>query len=381
MKILFCIKSIDGGTGTFLLDLLKIKDLFKDYNPIFKTLVLETPNFRKVAKPQDEISFLRKRLFYPEKYNLSFKNILNFLEEPWWFNKEIKNFQPDLVFTIDVHCSILLMLLKLLGRYNFKTIITTHVDLETTLKEKTTPFLTTLIRMMVQKFYNRANLLIFVSRGLAKNFRHYFNVNNKYCVIYNSIHFDNSKLKPSNNRANKKIIASVGRLVEQKDYCTLLKAFQFLSRDFSDVELWIAGDGAEKDELARMVRDLDIATKVKFLGWKSNVFKFLTNADIFAFSSKREGFGYVLLEAMACGKPIVSTDAPYGPSEILGRGKYGMLVPVRDVAALKKAMLKLLTNKLLYKHYAKQSAERVKFFSEDKMLKSYKKAIEQVLNQ
>jgi glycosyltransferase involved in cell wall biosynthesis len=83
----------------------------------------------------------------------------------------------------------------------------------------------------------------------------------------------------------------------------------------------------------------------------------------------------VLLEAISQGLPIISTNAPYGPSEVLGNGKYGILTPVGDEEKMAEAMIELLSNKKRYNHFARKSLERVKFFSEEKMLKAYMQLI------
>ena len=107
----------------------------------------------------------------------------------------------------------------------------------------------------------------------------------------------------------------------------------------------------------------------------SKCVSYLRRSDVFVFSSKREGFGYVLLEAMSQGLPVISSNTPYGPSEILNNGKYGIIVPVGNVALLKKAILKLLIEDKVYKNYSKKSIERSIFFSKDKMINDYKKVL------
>jgi glycosyltransferase involved in cell wall biosynthesis len=123
------------------------------------------------------------------------------------------------------------------------------------------------------------------------------------------------------------------------------------------------------------VSRLGLSRKISFLGWVKNISPYLKKSDIFVLSSKREGFGYVLIEAMSQGKPVISTNTPYGPSEILDNGKYGILVPMGDEEAMKRAILKLLTDKKKYHYYAKKAFERSEFFSLDKMLRAYKKLI------
>ncbi len=130
-----------------------------------------------------------------------------------------------------------------------------------------------------------------------------------------------------------------------------------------------------KKYLKNYVKKLKIEKNVQFFGWVKNIYEYLKKSSVFVFSSKREGFGYVLLEAMSCGLPVISTNTPFGPAEILDNGKYGILVPMKNPQAMADAIYELLTDDKKYNYYKKKSLERVKYFSLDKMLKSYKKLI------
>jgi glycosyltransferase involved in cell wall biosynthesis len=136
-------------------------------------------------------------------------------------------------------------------------------------------------------------------------------------------------------------LLSVGRLELQKDYPTLFKALIRVRREFP-IRLLILGEGTERANLESLVRSMGLEEVVRMPGFTSNPFRFMKRAKVFVFPSKHEGFGNVLLEAMACGVPIVSTDCPTGPREILEDGKWGNLVPVGDVDALAEAILESL---------------------------------------
>ena len=137
------------------------------------------------------------------------------------------------------------------------------------------------------------------------------------------------------------VIATAGRLVAVKDHSTLLKAFALL-RANRPARLVIFGEGPLDRALRVEAENLGIGDQVLLPGYVNNPAACYAAADLFVLSSQSEGFGNVLIEAMESGVPVVSTDAPHGPREILADGQYGMLVPVGDAVALADAMAKSL---------------------------------------
>lgn len=139
------------------------------------------------------------------------------------------------------------------------------------------------------------------------------------------------------------VIATAGRLVGVKDHKTLLRGFAALLK-VRPARLVLFGDGPLRAELEAESRVLGIASRVLFAGYVNDPAACYAAADLFVLSSTSEGFGNVLIEAMAAGVPVVSTDAPHGPREILADGQYGTLVPVGDAEALAIAMGAMLDN-------------------------------------
>jgi glycosyltransferase involved in cell wall biosynthesis len=133
------------------------------------------------------------------------------------------------------------------------------------------------------------------------------------------------------------VILSAGRLTWPKDYPTLLRAFARLSKR-RDARLIIVGEGEERKRLEALIRELEIEDRVALPGFVSNPYAWMRRARLFALSSRWEGFGNVLAEALACGTPVVSTNCPSGPVDILNGGAFGTLVPVGDVEGLAQAM-------------------------------------------
>jgi glycosyltransferase involved in cell wall biosynthesis len=133
------------------------------------------------------------------------------------------------------------------------------------------------------------------------------------------------------------LILSAGELGTRKDFATLLRAFALL-RARRPCRLVIIGRGKQREQLLELADTLGIRKDVDLPGFVENPYPYMAHADLFAFTSRWEGLGLVLVEALALGTPVVSTDCPSGPSEILQRGRFGPLVPVGDAEALARAM-------------------------------------------
>lgn len=137
------------------------------------------------------------------------------------------------------------------------------------------------------------------------------------------------------------VIMSAGRHVPQKNFPTLLRAFARVWRE-RPARLVVLGEGPETPALRKLTADLGITDDIEFPGFVDNPFSYMSHASVFVLSSVWEGFGMVLPEAMACGCPVVSTDCPSGPAEILDQGTYGPLVSVGDDAAMADSILSII---------------------------------------
>jgi glycosyltransferase involved in cell wall biosynthesis len=173
------------------------------------------------------------------------------------------------------------------------------------------------------------------------------------------------------------LLVACGRLTEQKDYPTLLRAVAELTLR-RDVRLVILGDGPLRGDLERLVRDLGIGNAVDLAGYTSNPHPCMARAQVFVLSSRSEGFGNVLVEALALGVPIVSTDCPYGPREILDGGRYGMLVPPGDATALADAIARMLDDAQAAQAFAERGPERALAFTAERSGAAYVAMLEEL---
>ena len=169
------------------------------------------------------------------------------------------------------------------------------------------------------------------------------------------------------------IVLGVGRLVPDKDFHTLLEAFHFVRTQHA-CRLLILGEGRMRRALEKRVRALDLSDHVSIPGWEDNPYAFMARASLFVLSSRREGFPTVLVEALACGCPAVSTDCPSGPSEILEA--QDLLAPVGDPKALAWVMLRA------FKKPANSTALRAKAarFSVERAAQKYDKLISGIVS-
>jgi len=159
-------------------------------------------------------------------------------------------------------------------------------------------------------------------------------------------------------KASHPVIGTISRLIHQKGVHVLLQAFAACAKKHPTISLVVVGDGPERSNLENLAKDLSLSSRVHFWGYRPDVHKILPQFDIFTLPSFGEGFGLVLLEAMACSKAVVATDVMSIP-EIVQQGKSGLLVPTQDVSALAKALDKLIVNPELRDQLGKAGFQRL----------------------
>ena len=220
--------------------------------------------------------------------------------------------------------------------------------------------------------YRYATLVITNSQITSKQIA--MNTKAKTKTIYNPS-FSNKIVEMSNepiddekfsNIKTKKVIA-VGRLVNQKNFELLIRAFKIVLESV-DAHLIIIGEGEKRDEIIRLIEELNLANKVYLAGFQSNPYKYVKNSDLFVLSSLYEGLPNSLIEAIAVDTPVIATNCLSGPSEILLNGEGGDLIEVGNVEQLSKSIIKNLTDreyskakqKIAYDHLYRFSYDNVK---------------------
>ncbi len=201
------------------------------------------------------------------------------------------------------------------------------------------------MRWLTRRFYPRADLVVTVSHGVAEELARLTGIPRERIVtIYNPVttpaladHMAEPLDHPWLAASDAPLVLAAGTFKIQKDFRTLVDAFARLRRE-RRVRLAILGDGPLRPAIAQRVRELGLEEEVLLPGFILNPLPWMRRASLFVLSSMWEGLPGVLIEAMACGCPVVATDCPSGPREILEEGRYGPLVPVGDARALAAAM-------------------------------------------
>ena len=208
---------------------------------------------------------------------------------------------------------------------------------------------TRLMPMLIKRFYPWADGIVAVSNGVADDLARVAQIARENIqVIYNPIVTPDLRKKmlaplddPWFEPGQPPVLLGAGRLIPQKDFQTLIQAFARV-RQTRSVRLVILGEGQERAALERLVRHLSLERDVRLSGFVPNPYPYMARASLFVLSSRWEGLPGALIEALFCGVPVVATDCPSGPREILADGKHGQLVPVGDVTALANAIEKSL---------------------------------------
>ena len=232
--------------------------------------------------------------------------------------------------------------------------------------------------------YPLADAIVVPSRGIAKRLPK--KAVPKARIIYNPV-VDPDMLRqaqqpvehPWFQPGQPPVILGVGRLTRQKDFQTLLKAFAIVRKRISS-RLVILGEGEERNELEALARELNISKGLYMPGFVKNPYRYMSKARVFVLSSKWEGPGHVLIEALGTGTAVVSTACPYGPREILAEGKLGPLVAVGDEKSMAEAVLTVLDNSGKTETARIGRQDRAKDFFPQPVIRQYIGLIDEILN-
>lgn len=260
----------------------------------------------------------------------------------------LRSEKPDAMLSALGHANIVAIWARSLAMVSTRVVVSEHGNLTLSVQNATSKrgrFTPCLMRF----FYPRANGIVAVSKGVADDLARAIKLpRERITVIYNPVvtpdllqkarePIDHPWLRPG----EPPVILGVGRLTRQKDFPTLFRAFALVRKEHP-ARLMILGEGEERHNLEDLSRKLEITDDVDMPGFVDNPFAYMRRAAVFVLSSEWEGLPGTLIQAMACECPVISTDCPSGPAEILENGKYGKLVAVGDVTGLAEAIMATL---------------------------------------
>ena len=282
--------------------------------------------------------------------------------------------RPTALLAAKTHPNLVALWARRLAGVSTRVVISEHVYFSRALEAHTHRWRWRYVLPVIRRCYPWADACVAVSDGVAADLsRCALLPRSRITTIYNPLMTDDilrkvpmPLLHPWFAAGAPPVILGAGKLNAHKDFPTLLRAFARV-RVQHPARLMILGEGPHRAELERLARTLDIVADTSMPGFVENPYAYMARAAVFALSSSYEGLPTVLIEALACGCPVVSTDCPSGPREILDKGKYGRLVSVGDDAALAQAICDTLN----HVPPREKLIERARFFSVDRAVEQY----------
>ena len=363
MKILFFSTSLNGGGAERIIQLLSDYLLSKGHQIIISVLDHGTPAY---TFPQEaKVLYFKTGLFNRGIFKILFIP-LQMLELLGLIKKE----KPDVTISFLVRANLVNALSKSLN--SKRSVILSHRNITQGLYGKP-DIKSRIMLLLIRQLYNRADRIIAISKDVKISLEVLGVDSRKITIISNFI--SPAMIRRSNQAVysipeDKPIIVSMGRLIEQKDFPTLLKAFAKV-RSVVDARLAIIGDGPLRSRLTELAAELNIAEDVLFTGWIDHPFELLRKSNVFVLCSVYEGFGNVILEAMACGLPVICTNCPGGPGEILDHDRYGKLVAIGDFEQIADCIIHVLRHPEVSNHMKRLSLTRVKAYNVEKLAPHY----------
>ena len=360
MKIVYCLNSIGYLGGIQRVTVVKANALAEVEGNEVHIVVTDNKNGVFTEPLSSKVHLIDLDINYYEDDYKSRWNVLKGIfikrrEHKKRLKSVLNEIQPDIV--ISVGQSEKNMLPSIKGKW--KTIREFHYTKNyrfnhaTNLYEKVLAFLGNLYDYSFKiKQYDQIVLL--TKEDKETNWKQFKNIT----VIPNPISFQTERIS---TLLNKKVI-SVGRLALPKNYASLIRAFKLVVDRHPDWILEIYGNGPQEIELKSLIVKLNLEKHVFLKGFSANVKQVMTNASIFVSSSIFEGFPLVIIEAMACGLPVISYACPCGPKDVITDNKDGFLIPINDEVLLAEKMSFLIENENIKKEMSRKAIHKAKFY-------------------
>jgi GalNAc-alpha-(1->4)-GalNAc-alpha-(1->3)-diNAcBac-PP-undecaprenol alpha-1,4-N-acetyl-D-galactosaminyltransferase len=359
MRLTLIISSLTSGGAERAAILLAEGFIAKGYDVVIVTLYSQEHDFYKIPK---EVKILNLNI--ANNSSNFIQALLNNFSRIRVLRQVISLQNPDLVISF-MEITNILTLLALTGT-KYPVFVSEQNNPITNSKGK----MWDKLRFFI---YPKATMVVSTSQGVDNYFD--WLPKAKRAVIHNPLATIEDVKDPVNLPVgadpDKKWVIAMGRLTYQKGFDILLSAFHKIAHKYSDWQLIILGEGQLRPEIEHLREHLELTHQVILPGVIRNPFPLLKQSKFFVLSSRFEGFGNVLIEAMACGLPVISTDCPSGPREIIRDGVDGILVPNEDISALTAAMDCLMSNEQERQRLAAHAPEGVTRFSLEKIVERW----------
>lgn len=369
MKICFFIGSMieKGGSERVLSNLTKY---FSTYTDVELLTIL---NSRIAYKIDDKVNVthLDKKEILEYKSTNKFISILKYIIRYGRYRKYLKKTKPDVVVSFMPEASFLSLMTP--KSKKTKRIISVRND-------PSKEFKNSIYKFLSKKLYKRADGFVFQTTDAKK----YFNkeIQSKSIVIPNPINEEFIEDISITNKKNNSSIVSVGRLDSQKNHFLLIDSFKEVLSKFPDATLVIYGEGSLRNKLEEYVKKNGIEDKIKLPGRVENIKELIKEANCFVLSSNYEGMPNALMEAMALGLPVVSTDCPCGgPRFLIKNNVNGILVDTNNVKQMSEAIIKILSNKEFSKYISKNAKKIVEDLNPKKINKKWYDYVLKIYNE
>ena len=371
MKIMFSIGTLSsGGAERVVCNLSNYLNKFHDIHIVS----VKKTDIAYTLDSNISIDFLdnREEISYDKLMNKrildKIRRIIRNLRRIRKLKKIIKKNKPEIIVSFLPEPNFLNLILK--SKFKIPIIISVRNDPKEEYKSN-------LYNRLMKKYYPQADAIVYQTEEAKNFFRNIIGNNVIQEIIPNPI--NEEFIGRPYKGIRKKIIVTVGRLQEQKNHKLLIDAFEKVSNQIPDYKLVIYGDGNKKQELETYIKSKNLLDKVMLAGNTKEVKKHIYDASLFILSSDYEGMPNALMEAMALGLPVISTDCPCGgPKFLIDNEKNGILVKVKDVEAMSKAILTVLENKN-YADYLSMNASKIaETLNPTKINNEWKKIIEKI---
>lgn len=370
-----------GGAEKIVLTLL---EKFRQKNQQTKLLFIEKEQFYEIPPGVNTV--------YLTQYESLDKGVLKM---PYVFicairlKKQIKQKQIPIIQSHLLRAAFINVLAKMLGsRHHAQIVIHSRINFA----HRPYPY-RVFAKWVYRQILHRADSVISICETMKQDLDEYLKLKThaRHWCIYNPHNLAEIEYKAALQATDfifndkKKYLVSVGRIVEGKRLDDIIQAFVRVQKDIPNLELLFIGEGHLESELRELTKELGCADTVHFLGYQTNPYPYIAQADIFVLASEWEGLPNIIIESLICKTAVISSDCISGPREILHpssdlhfklenqieQGQYGVLYPVGAVGLLSDAITLLLQNEALRTKYVELGVARTKDFAAEKAVSRY----------